>query len=44
MAAIHEGTEFGIGDFVLLNTVDMESFMNNLKHRYLPVQRCHAYF
>ena len=34
MAAIHEGQEFGIGDFVLLENVDMSSFMQNLQHRY----------
>ena len=42
MAAIHEGPEFGISDFVLLNTVDMESFMQNLKHRYVYISELSA--
>lgn len=32
--AIHEGPEFGVGDFVLLDTVDIESFMSNLELRF----------
>lgn len=35
MAAIHEGQEYGIGDFVLLESVDMASFMQNLQHRFV---------
>ncbi|CAG2227378.1 MYO1 [Mytilus edulis] len=31
---IHEGPEFGIGDFVLLHDVTLEAFMDNLKLRY----------
>ncbi len=31
--AIQEGPEFGIGDFILLEHVDMPSFMKNLKKR-----------
>jgi myosin-1 len=31
--SIHEGPEFGIGDFVLLHDVTLEAFMNNLKIR-----------
>ena len=31
MAAIHEGPEFGVGDFVLLESIDITSFMRNLK-------------
>ena len=33
MAAIHEGPEYGVGDFVLLESVDISSFMENLKLR-----------
>jgi len=33
MAGVHEGPEFGVGDFVLLSTVDMKSFMENLQKR-----------
>ena len=33
MAGIHEGPEFGVGDFVLLSTIDIDSFMENLKKR-----------
>ncbi|KAK3104099.1 hypothetical protein FSP39_024410 [Pinctada imbricata] len=32
--SIHEGPEYGIGDFVLLRDVTMEAFMENLKLRY----------
>ena len=38
MAAIHEGPEFGIGDFVLLQTVDIGSFMANLQKRYVKLK------
>ena len=31
--AIQEGPEYGIGDFILLENVDMPSFMKNLKKR-----------
>uniref|UniRef100_A0A0B7ADG6 Myosin motor domain-containing protein n=2 Tax=Arion vulgaris TaxID=1028688 RepID=A0A0B7ADG6_9EUPU len=34
MAGLHEGQEFGIGDFVLLHDVSLEAFMDNLKHRF----------
>lgn len=34
MAGIHEGPEFGIGDFVLLHEVSLGSFMQNLKLRF----------
>lgn len=34
MAGIHEGPEFGVGDFVLLSTIDIASFMDNLQKRY----------
>lgn len=34
MAAEHEPPEFGIGDYVLLDKVDLPSFMANLKLRY----------
>lgn len=37
MAAIHEGPEYGIGDFVLLESVDIGSFMKNLKHRFVKI-------
>ena len=30
---IHEGPEFGVGDFVLLDNLDISSFMANLKLR-----------
>ena len=33
MAGLHDGPEYGIEDFVLLDTVDMEPFMKNLKLR-----------
>ncbi|ESN98581.1 hypothetical protein HELRODRAFT_192996 [Helobdella robusta] len=31
---IHEGAEFGVGDFVLLTNLDINSFMGNLKLRF----------
>ncbi|XP_029641534.1 unconventional myosin-Id isoform X2 [Octopus sinensis] len=34
MAAIHEGPEYGIGDFVLLSDLTLDSFMDNLKTRF----------
>ncbi|XP_064647722.1 unconventional myosin-Id-like [Lineus longissimus] len=34
MAAIHEGREFGIGDFVLLESLNLNSFTDNLKLRF----------
>ncbi|KAH9513378.1 Unconventional myosin-Id, partial [Bulinus truncatus] len=34
MAGIHEGPEFGIGDFVLLRELSLDAFMENLKHRF----------
>ncbi|XP_070211520.1 unconventional myosin-Id-like [Littorina saxatilis] len=34
MAGIHEGPEFGIGDFVLLHQVTLDAFMQNLKLRF----------
>ncbi|ESO97046.1 hypothetical protein LOTGIDRAFT_143556 [Lottia gigantea] len=34
MAGIHEGPEFGIGDFVLLRDVTLDGFMENLKLRF----------
>ncbi|KAK2191132.1 hypothetical protein NP493_59g02008 [Ridgeia piscesae] len=34
MAGLHDGPEYGIEDFVLLDTVDMEPFMKNLKLRF----------
>lgn len=30
---MHEGAEFGVGDFVLLDKLDIKSFMNNLQLR-----------
>ncbi|XP_052797829.1 unconventional myosin-Id-like [Mya arenaria] len=32
--SVHEGPEFGVGDFVLLNDITLDAFMNNLKLRY----------
>jgi len=32
-AVLEEGRQFGVGDFVLLDRVDLESFMSNLKLR-----------
>ncbi len=29
-----EGPQFGVGDFVLLDNITTENFMNNLKLRY----------
>ena len=29
----YEGGEFGVGDFVLLETINIEEFMKNLKLR-----------
>ncbi|XP_041366127.1 unconventional myosin-Id-like [Gigantopelta aegis] len=34
MAGIHEGPEYGIGDFVLLRELTMEHFMENLQKRF----------
>ncbi|KAK7010457.1 unconventional myosin-Id [Biomphalaria glabrata] len=34
MAGIHEGPEFGIGDFVLLRELSLDAFMENLKLRF----------
>ncbi|XP_012934852.1 unconventional myosin-Id [Aplysia californica] len=34
MAGIHEGPEFGVGDFVLLHELSLDAFMDNLKHRF----------
>ncbi|ELU10080.1 hypothetical protein CAPTEDRAFT_167519 [Capitella teleta] len=34
MAGLDEGREFGVGDFVLLDQVNLESFLGNLKLRY----------
>ena len=33
MAGVHEGPEYGVGDFVLLSTIDIKSFMENLQKR-----------
>lgn len=33
-AVLEEGRQFGVGDFVLLDRVDLECFMSNLKLRY----------
>ena len=33
MATVHEGSEFGVGDFVLLHDVTLDAFMSNLKLR-----------
>ena len=33
MAGVHEGPEFGVGDFVLLSSVDLQAFMENLQKR-----------
>jgi len=38
MAGIHEGPEFGVGDFVLLSKIDIESFMENLQKRCVIVR------
>ncbi|XP_048754348.1 unconventional myosin-Id-like isoform X2 [Ostrea edulis] len=32
--SIHEGPEFGVGDFVLLHDLTLDAFMENLKMRY----------
>nr|XP_022305174.1 unconventional myosin-Id-like isoform X4 [Crassostrea virginica] len=32
--SIHEGPEFGVGDFVLLHDLTLDAFMQNLKLRY----------
>ncbi|XP_053374202.1 unconventional myosin-Id-like [Mercenaria mercenaria] len=32
--SVHEGPEFGVGDFVLLHDVTLDAFMDNLKLRY----------
>lgn len=32
--SIHEGPEFGVGDFVLLHDLTLDAFMENLKLRY----------
>ncbi|BFY98224.1 hypothetical protein BsWGS_01264 [Bradybaena similaris] len=34
MAGIHEGPEYGIGDFVLLHELSLNAFMDNLKQRF----------
>ncbi|GFO41945.1 unconventional myosin-id-like [Plakobranchus ocellatus] len=34
MAGIQEGSEFGIGDFVLLHELSLAAFMDNLRHRF----------
>lgn len=34
MAAEHEPPEFGVADFVLLDNIDLRSFMDNLKLRF----------
>ncbi|XP_050418381.2 unconventional myosin-Id isoform X2 [Patella vulgata] len=34
MAGIHEGPEYGIGDFVLLRQLTLDGFMENLKLRF----------
>lgn len=31
--SIHEGPEFGVGDFVLLHDLTLDAFMENLKLR-----------
>lgn len=31
--SIHEGPEFGVGDFVLLHDLTLDAFMENLKMR-----------
>jgi hypothetical protein len=33
MAGIHEGPEYGVGDFVLLHDVTLDAFMDNLQLR-----------
>ena len=33
MAGWHEGSEYGIGDFILLQDLTLESFMDNLRLR-----------
>ncbi|XP_059159355.1 unconventional myosin-Id-like [Physella acuta] len=38
MAGVHEGPEYGIGDFVLLHELSLDAFMNNLKHRFEKVK------
>lgn len=30
---MYEGAEFGVGDFVLLDKLDIQAFMNNLQLR-----------
>ncbi|GAB1601174.1 unconventional myosin-Id [Argonauta hians] len=42
MAAVHEGPEYGIGDFVLLSDLTLESFMDNLKTRF-QMNRVYTY-
>jgi len=32
-----EGAEFGVGDFVLLHTINVESFMKNLQQRFVEL-------
>ncbi|KAL4222601.1 Unconventional myosin-Id [Mactra antiquata] len=32
--SVHEGPEYGIGDFVLLHEISQDAFMENLKLRY----------
>lgn len=48
MAGIHEGQDYGIGDFILMDQVDIDSFLRNLKQRlvnlpYALVDRAAAY-
>lgn len=33
--SIHEGPEFGVGDFVLLHDLTLDAFMENLKLRWV---------
>ncbi|WAQ94639.1 MYO1D-like protein [Mya arenaria] len=37
--SVHEGPEFGVGDFVLLNDITLDAFMNNLKLSYVDQYR-----
>lgn len=39
---MHEGAEFGVGDFVLLDKLDIKSFMDNLQLRF-EKQRIYTY-
>ena len=38
MAGMHDGPEYGIEDFVLLEDIKTEPFMENLKKRYLNLK------